>query len=145
MSVAKLVAGRTLGIREGTPWQCVWMTGGCSLTTRSGSGAGRADPWPALGPEDGSALLFAADELVVDGERVKFCDVPRVEGQDALLSLMALDFHGDVVVTSDMGAAVAALAARHRLDGRCASLDLVSPCSDCQALSSRAVPSIPPR
>jgi hypothetical protein len=80
-----------------------------------------------LGPEDCTALLFAADELLVDGERVKFCDVPRVEGQDALLSLMALDFRGDVVVTSDMGAAVVALAARYRLDGRCASLDVVSP------------------
>ncbi|MBB5838883.1 hypothetical protein HDA39_005617 [Kribbella italica] len=82
-----------------------------------------------LGPEDGTALLFAADELLVDGEHVKFCEVPRVEGQDALLSLLALDFRGDVVVTSDMGAAVAALAARYRLDGRGAALDLVSPCS----------------
>ncbi|GAB2557230.1 hypothetical protein [Kribbella endophytica] len=89
-----------------------------------------------LGPEDGTALLFAADELLVDGERVKFCDVPRVEGQDALLSLMALDFRGDVVVTSDMGAAVAALAARHRLDGRCASLDLVCPSSSVDPLAT---------
>ncbi|WP_432943087.1 hypothetical protein ACQPXM_39420 [Kribbella sp. CA-253562] len=96
-----------------------------------------------LGPEDGTALLYAADELLVSGdlaaelarrycaqrcgERLKFLDVPRVAGQEALLELAAVAFLGDVVVTSDMGAAVAALAAQCRLDGRAAELVAVTP------------------
>ncbi len=91
-----------------------------------GRGAGRAVA--ALGPEDGTALLFAADELLVDSERLKFYDVPRVDGLETLLSLAASEFRGDVAVTSDMAAAVAALSVLHTLEGRAASLDFVTPC-----------------
>jgi hypothetical protein len=96
-----------------------------------------------LGPENGTALLYAADELLVSGElagelarrycaqrcgeRLKFFDVPRVAGQESLLELAAASFAGDVVVTSDMGAAVAALATQCRLNGRAAELDVVTP------------------
>jgi hypothetical protein len=58
---------------------------------------------------------------------LNFFDVPRVAGQEALLGLAAESFAGDVVVTSDMGAAVAALATQCRLDGRAAELDVVTP------------------
>ncbi|MEV6284211.1 hypothetical protein [Kribbella sp. NPDC051770] len=75
-------------------------------------------------PTGGVALLFAADELLVDGERVKFRAVPRVDRQDELLEL---EYGAGVVVTSDMGAAVAALAMRYRLDGRCAEFDVMTP------------------
>jgi hypothetical protein len=129
-----VVAGGTLGIGEGDFMAVRVDDGGLLAHYAEWVGRRTGRSVAGLGPEDGTALLFAADELLVDGERVTFCDVPRLERQGELLSLAASEFCGDVVVTSDMGAAVAALAARHRLDGRSASLDLVTPCSSAAAL-----------
>ncbi len=56
--------------------------------------------------------------------RLKFRDVPRVDGQDELLERAVGDTPGEMFASSELGAAVAALTARFAFEGRPVGLNL---------------------